>query len=209
MPLPESTTDKQVDDLSRYGGLIFDCDGTLTDSMPLHFEAWRETMARFGIEFTEQRFYSMAGMPTDKIIRVLAEEQSVDVDPEVAGAEKEQAFRQRIPRLQPLKRVCDIAHAHFNVVPMAVASGGDREGVWAQIKHLQMESLFAAVVTAEDTEKHKPEPDVFLKAAELLKVPPATCLVFEDSPLGLDAAARASMDCVDVRDFTFYEAGRA
>ena len=180
--------DKRVNDLSRYGGLIFDCDGTLTDSMPLHFEAWRETMARFGIEFTEQRFYSMAGMPTDKIIRILAEEQSVDVDPQVAGVEKELAFRQRIPRLTPLQRVCDIARAYHNVVPMAVASGGDRDGVWAQIKH-------------------KPEPDVFLKAAERLGVDPATCLVFEDSPLGLDAAARASMDCVDVRDFTFYEAG--
>ncbi len=197
-----------MNDLSQYGGLIFDCDGTLTDSMPLHFEAWRETMARYGIVFTESQFYGMAGMPTEKIIRVLAEEQSVSVDPTLAGPEKEAAFRERLPRLTELQSVCDIARAHFGVIPMAVASGGDREGVWAQIKHLQLESLFAAVVTAEDTHKHKPDPDVFLTAAQRLGVTPATCLVFEDSPLGLEAAARASMDCIDVRDFSLHQAGK-
>ncbi len=194
-----------MDDLSHYGGLIFDCDGTLTDSMPLHYEAWIETMTRYGIHFSEDRFYSMAGMPTDLIIRVLAQEQSVDVNEPLAAREKENAFKRRMDRLTPLAKVCDIARKYYNVLPMSVASGGDREGVRAQVAHISMMQYFSVFVTAEDTERHKPEPDVFLKAAERMRVQPESCLVFEDSPLGLEAARRAAMDCVDVRDFTLHK----
>ncbi len=183
----------------QFDGLIFDCDGTLTDSMPLHYEAWHQTMTRYGIEFTEVRFYSMAGMPSEKIIAELCHEQSKTIDIDTAAHEKETAFERLIDRLQPLDRVCHIAARYHGRLPMAVASGGIRRIIDAQLERIELSHLFSVRVTAEDTELHKPEPDVFLEAARQLGVSPFRCLVFEDSPLGFEAACRAGMGWVDVR----------
>ncbi|MFG0288541.1 MAG: HAD family hydrolase [Rhodopirellula sp. JB044] len=188
------------DDLSnRFDGLIFDCDGTLTDSMPLHFRAWREALSARGVEFTENRFYSMAGMPTDKIISILSNEQNVTIDVESTADAKEEAFESLMGDLQPLQVVCDCAARHRGQIPMAVASGGIRPIVEQQLKHIGILDWFDTIVTSEDTELHKPEPDAFLLAAKQLGVDPKRCLVFEDSPLGFDAACRAGMEFIDVR----------
>ncbi len=188
-----------IDIDSRYDALIFDCDGTLTDSMPLHFVAWHKTMSRYGIDFPEDKFYSMAGMPSEKIIAVLSDEQSVSIDTDTAAAEKEAAFELMIDQLQPLERVCAVARQYHGKLPLAVASGGIRRIIDAQLKQIGIEHLFSCRVTAEDTTRHKPEPDVFLEAARRLGVDPRRCLVFEDSPLGFLAAERAGMAWVDVR----------
>lgn len=185
--------------VGRYEGLIFDCDGTLTDSMPLHFVAWRETMRRHGIDFPEDRFYSMGGMPSEKIIAVLMNEQSVEVDIEAAATEKEAAFIASMPDLKPLPHVIRIAERHRGKVAMSVASGGMREIVADQLQLIGVTDWFPVLVGSEDTARHKPEPDVFLCAAERMGIDPTRCLVFEDSPLGFDAARRAGMDWVDVR----------
>lgn len=183
-----------------YDALIFDCDGTLTDSMPLHFIAWRDTMASYGIAFAEDRFYGMGGMPSEKIIAILCEEQNVVVDDIDAAAErKESAFVGLMDRLEAKQDVCQIARDHFGRLPMCVASGGIRPVIDHQLAHLGIADLFGVIVTAEDTELHKPEPDVFLKAAELMGVDPMRCLVFEDSQLGFTAAERAGMAWIDVR----------
>ncbi|EMI42412.1 HAD family hydrolase [Rhodopirellula sp. SWK7] len=188
------------DDLSeRFDALIFDCDGTLTDSMPLHYRAWRDTLLARGVEFPEPRFYSMGGMPTDKIIDILCGEQNVSVDVDATAQAKEDAFEELMGELQPLQIVCDCAARHRGQMPMAVASGGIRPIVERQLKQIEMLDWFGAIVTSEDTELHKPEPDAFLLAARLLDVNPTRCLVFEDSPLGFDAACRAGMQFVDVR----------
>tara|TARA_R110002049_G_scaffold2750_1_gene21316 strand:- start:12392 stop:12958 length:567 start_codon:yes stop_codon:yes gene_type:complete len=183
----------------QYDGLIFDCDGTLTDSMPLHFVAWRDTMTLYGIEFAEDRFYSMAGMPSDQIIGILSGEQQVRVDIDAAAEKKEAAFATMIDRLQSKDDVCQVARSHHGRLPMAVASGGIRPIVDQQLVKIGVRNLFDAIVTAEDTTKHKPEPDVFLLAADLLGISPNRCVVFEDSPLGFTAAERAGMAWVDVR----------
>ncbi|MEM9368354.1 MAG: HAD family phosphatase [Planctomycetota bacterium] len=189
------------EEYARFAGLIFDCDGTLSDSMPLHYRAWRQTMASYGIDFPEEKFYSLGGMPTDQIILLLSREQGVAVDPVTAGREKEDAFQELLPELRPMDQVCSLARACEGIVPMAVASGGDRPGVRRQLQHLGLESLFPVVVTSEDTERHKPHPDVFLEAARQLGVPPEACFVFEDSPLGFQAAETAGMGWADVRDW--------
>lgn len=188
-----------TDYADQFAALIFDCDGTLSHSMPLHYVAWRETMLSYGIDFAEDHFYSMAGMPSEKIIAVLSQQQSVTVDAAEAAAKKEAAFADRIDQLQALDVVVDIARRHHGRMPMAVASGGIRPIIDRQLQQLAIADLFAAIVTAEDTEHHKPEPDVFLKAAELLGVAPEKCLVFEDSPLGFAAAEKAGMRWLDVR----------
>ena len=188
-----------MDLTEKYDGLIFDCDGTLTDSMPLHFVAWRDTLAKHSIDFSEERFYAMGGMPTDQIVSVLSKEQSVQVDAKSVAAEKEQAFIANIKALKPKNEVCEIVRQYVGKIPLAVASGSERDTVILQLQMIGLTKQFDAIVAAEDTDKHKAEPDVFLKAAELLGVSPNKCLVYEDSPLGIQAAQAAGMDYVDVR----------
>lgn len=179
--------------------LIFDCDGTLTDSMPLHFVAWNQTMRRYGIEFSEDRFYELGGIPSDKIIQMLADEARLSLDVAAVTLEKEQAFLESMPLLDEIGAITSIVREHKGKLPMAVASGGFRDIVVKQIAHIGLEGWFDTVVTAEDTTRHKPEPDVFLEAARRLGVAPANCRVYEDADLGIEAARRAGMQWVDVR----------
>jgi HAD superfamily hydrolase (TIGR01509 family) len=184
-----------------YDALIFDCDGTLSDSMPVHYLAWRETMSRYGIAFTEQRFYSLAGVPTDKIIQLLSVEQGVTVDVQQAAMEKEQGFNDLLHLLHPVEPVIAVAKHFLNRLPLVVASGGFRHGISLQLNHLGCLDWFDSIVSAEDTTRHKPEPDVFLEAARRVSAPPDRCLVYEDSDLGIQAAKSAGMDFIDVREF--------
>ena len=187
-------------DLQKYSALIFDCDGTLTDSMPIHYIAWRDTLLRYSIDFPESKFYSMAGMPSDKVIMTLAAEQNVEINVQKAMNEKENEFLANLGDLQPLDFSVEIARQHHGQKPMAVASGGTLPIVTQQLEHLGIIELFDAIVTAEHTERHKPEPDVFLEAAARLGVPPEECVVFEDADLGVQAAIRAKMDFIDIRE---------
>jgi beta-phosphoglucomutase-like phosphatase (HAD superfamily) len=179
--------------------LIFDCDGTLTDSMPLHYLAWREVLGRHGIGFDEDRFYALGGMPTDKIIAMLAGEHGLQLDALAVAHEKEQAFIDGIHLLEEIPAITGIVRRERGRLKMAVASGGFRNVVFSQLQQLGLADFFDAVVAAEDTERHKPEPDVFLEAARRLGVPPERCRVYEDSDLGIEAARRAGMEWFDVR----------
>jgi HAD superfamily hydrolase (TIGR01509 family) len=169
--------------------------------MPIHFLAWHQTMTRYGLRLPEDRFYALGGMPSHKIIEMLAQEQSVTIDIELAAKQKEQAFLDRIHLLEPIQIVLDVAMMHRMVKPMAVASGGFRDIIHRQLHALDCFDWFDAIVTAEDTERHKPDPDVFLEAARRLDIPASECVVFEDADLGVEAARRAGMRCVDIRQF--------
>ncbi|MBL8753101.1 MAG: HAD-IA family hydrolase [Planctomycetes bacterium] len=181
-------------------GLIFDCDGTLADTMPAHHRAWVAMLRPHGIPFPEPRFYAMGGMPTAQIIRALAADAGVAVhDVDAMVHEKERLFLQMLDAVAPIAPVVAIANAYRGTLPMAVASGGYRDVVGRTLDRLQLRPWFQAMVTAEDTVRHKPEPDVFLEAARRIGVPPAECAVFEDTELGLEAARRAGMLGLDVR----------
>ncbi|MEO1526194.1 MAG: HAD-IA family hydrolase [Planctomycetota bacterium] len=188
-----------AEEFEKFDGLIFDCDGTLADSMPIHYLAWRDTLARHGIDFPEDRFYSMGGMSSEKIVRALATEQGVVVEPSVVAEQKETLFQKSLSDVRPKQDVCDLAREYHRRKPMAVASGSGRVVVLKQLVNLEIDHLFDAIVTSEDTERHKPEPDVFLEAARRIGVEPTGCVVFEDSPLGFQAAEAAGMHWVDVR----------
>lgn len=183
-------------------GLIFDCDGTLADTMPLHFHAWRSTLDRYGIALDEDRFYSLGGQPTVKIVQLLADEQGLDLDADVVANEKEEAFLTRLAEVKPIAPIVDIVRANVGKLPMAVASGSHRAVVFDVLKIIGLDDLFDenTVVGAEDTKLHKPNPDVFLEAARRIGVAPEKCRVYEDAELGLEAARRAEMECFDVRD---------
>ena len=182
--------------------LIFDCDGTLTNSMPVHYVCWRQTMARHGIEFGEERFYSLGGVPSDKIVSLLAEEAGLTLDAALVAGEKEQAFLETLHLLEPIAAVVEIARLHRGQKKMAVASGGFRHVIERQLAQIGVSDWFDTIVAAEDTARHKPEPDVFLEAARRLGVSPQQCEVYEDSDLGIEAARRAGMSYVDVRQLT-------
>jgi beta-phosphoglucomutase family hydrolase len=183
-------------------GLIFDCDGTLADTMPVHFRAWNTMLAGHGITFPERQFYDLAGMPSASIIRLLAAEQSVAIDEAAIPTmvdDKEDRYVDLIDEVVPLAAVLAVAEAHRGRLPMAVASGGQHRVIAKTLTAIGALQWFDAIVGYEDTERHKPDPDVFLEAASRLGVAPARCLVFEDADLGIEAARRAGMRWVDVR----------
>jgi len=180
--------------------LIFDCDGTLADTMPAHYLAWTAMLREYEIAFSEQRFYDLGGMPGHKIIELLSHESGTAVS-DIAGmvASKENRYLEAVDAIQRVDPVCEIAVRYHGVLPMAVASGGERAIVQRTLTAIGMLDLFDALVGAEDTELHKPEPDVFLEAARRIGADPATCAVFEDTDFGMEAARRAGMTGVDIR----------
>jgi len=182
---------------------IFDLDGTLADTMPSHFVAWTKVAARHGLTFPEARFYSLGGVPTEKIAGMLITEAGLTVDPKLIAFEKEQAYYDGlgpggIVAIEPVLALAR-GHRERNEGPLAVASGSLRRLVTRTLAALEIIDWFAAVVAAEDTTRHKPEPDVFLEAARRVNADPSTCTVYEDTDIGLEAARRAGMHPVDVR----------
>jgi HAD superfamily hydrolase (TIGR01509 family) len=181
-----------------FRAFIFDCDGTLANNMHLHYEAWSRAMEDFGGTYPEELFYEWGGVPTGDIVRRLNDEFGLSLDVEEVVARKEHYYRDSIPKVEPVHEVIALAREHHGRIPMAVASGGHRDLVERTLRELAVAELFDAVVTAEDYVRGKPAPDPFLKAAELLRVEPAHCLVFEDTVTGAEAARAAGMQCVIV-----------
>jgi beta-phosphoglucomutase-like phosphatase (HAD superfamily) len=179
--------------------LIFDCDGTLADTMPIHHRVWLDVLRPLGATFPEDRFYALGGTPTRELARLLITENGLTIDPAELLARKEAAFLARVGEVQPLEKVVAVARAGRRQVPMAVGSGGCRHVVELTLRQIGVLDWFDAVVAAEDTPRHKPEPDVFLEAARRLGAPPGVCTVYEDTDLGIEAARRAGMRFVDVR----------
>lgn len=183
--------------------LIFDCDGTLAHTMPVHWEAWQEVTARHGIHFPEERFYSLGGVPTRDIVRMLAAEQGrPDIDPLAFAREKEEAYFRRFAHIGPVEEVVAIAAEHRGRLPLGVASGGSRHAITKVLTHLGIVEWFGAIVTNEDVVNQKPAPDIFLEAARRLGVAPHLCRAYEDTDLGMQAIRAAGMDAVDIRHFT-------
>lgn len=180
-------------------GLIFDCDGTLADTMPLHWRAWQMITQRHGLHFPEDRFYALGGVPSRDILKMLAEEQGRSLDHIAVAHEKENAYLPLMAEVEPIHAVVEIAHANFGKIPMAVASGGTQPIIIQVLEQLKIRHLFGAVVTSEMVKKQKPAPDIFLEAARRIGVEPQFCRAYEDTDLGLQAIRAAGMDAVDVR----------
>jgi beta-phosphoglucomutase family hydrolase len=180
-------------------GLIFDCDGTLADTMPLHWHAWQLITHRHGLYFPEDRFYSLGGVPSRDILKMLAEEQGRSLDHIAIAHEKEEAYLPLMAQVEPIHAVVEIARAHHGKIPMAVASGGTRQIIGSVLEHLKIRHWFDAVVTSEMVKNQKPAPDIFLEAARRIGVEPKFCRAYEDTDLGLTAIRAAGMEAVDVR----------
>ena len=181
-------------------GLIFDCDGTLADTMPLHWRAWQVIARRHRLEFPEERFYALSGIPSRDILKILSLEQGLGLDHLAVAREKEAEYLPLISQVEPINVVVAIARENFGKLPLAVASGGTRRVIEQVLEHLGIRALFSAVVTSEDVTHQKPAPDIFLEAARRIGVPPELCRAYEDSVLGMQAIRAAGIEAVDVRD---------
>jgi beta-phosphoglucomutase-like phosphatase (HAD superfamily) len=181
-------------------GLIFDCDGTLANTMPLHWRAWQLITQRHNLHFAEDRFYALGGVPSRDILKMLAQEQGRSIDHIAVAHEKEEAYLPLMAQVEPIHAVVEIAWAHHGKIPMAVASGGTQRIICQVLEHLKIRHLFGAVVTSEMVKNQKPAPDIFLEAARFIGVDPKCCRAYEDTDLGMRAIRDAGMEAVDVRE---------
>lgn len=179
-----------------FDAYIFDCDGTLADTMPLHYQAWQAALAEFHYEFPEALFYELGGVPTAKIVEILNERHGQNMPVQETAHKKEQLFLELIPQILPIEPVVAFVHQFAGTKPLAVASGGHTHIVKKTLGCLGILDKFDTVVGAEDYLHGKPAPDPFLEAARRLGVPPAKCLVFEDTNTGIEAAKAAGMQYV-------------
>lgn len=180
----------------NFQAFIFDCDGTLADNMPLHYQAWRRTLHDHGGDFPEEIFYQWGGIPTPEIVRRLNAMFKLSLKVEEITLSKEHYYRTMIPEVIPKSEVVSLVRAHHGKIPMAVASGGHRDLVERTLRAVGIIELFDAVIAAEDYQHGKPHPAPFLTAATRLNVAPEHCLAFEDTEVGATSARAAGMQCV-------------
>ena len=180
-------------------GLIFDCDGTIADTMPLHYKAWVAALREHGHDFPEALFYEMAGIPSVRIIELLNERHGYQMPPVETADRKEDMYLEMIQHVRAIKPVVEIVRRYAGTLPMAVATGGTRAIASKTLQSLDVLKFFTALVTADDVQHGKPAPDIFLEAARRIGVDAQKCVAFEDAELGLQSARAAGMTVIDVR----------
>jgi HAD superfamily hydrolase (TIGR01509 family) len=177
---------------------LFDCDGTIADSMPLHYVAWSKALSEWNCEFSEELFYAWGGMPVAEIISALNAEHGLNMRKEDVARRKEQLYFEILPQLQAVPEVLEHIETRHGEIPFAVVSGSTRDSVTASLETLKILDRFDTLVCAGDYAKSKPDPEPFLIAAERLRIAPTDCLVFEDTDMGIQAATAAGMASVRI-----------
>jgi beta-phosphoglucomutase family hydrolase len=180
-------------------GLVFDCDGTIADTMPLHYEAWVAALKDHRVEFPEALFYEFAGIPSARIVEILNERHGHNMPVQETTDYKESLYQKLIPRVVPIEPVVMLVKQFAGKLPMAVATGGTRSICRKTLGSLGLLEYFQHIVTADDVQHGKPAPDIFLEAARRIGVPPQDCYAFEDGDLGIQAARSAGMIAIDIR----------
>jgi len=181
--------------------LIFDLDGTLSDSLPVHIASWHAVCKKLNCIFDERILIEMTGMATISFAERIKREQNLDIDAREIVRMKQKEFWKNVNRVKPHQAVISLMKNAHGRIPMAVGTGASRTSAMLQMQELGIDHLFDAIVTADDVERHKPEPDTFLKCAELMQIDPKYCQVFEDGEMGMQAARTAGMILTDVRPF--------
>jgi beta-phosphoglucomutase family hydrolase len=184
--------------------LIFDLDGTLSNSLPVHLSTWNLIGKRYGFKFDPKILYEMTGMPTIDFARRVVEQYGLSITPEEVVKLKQQSFWESATLLKPVEEMIAIVKEYYGRLPMAVGTGASRKSAEVQLNTLDITQYFDFIVSAEDVTRHKPEPETFLMCAELMKVEPSKCQVFEDGDLGIAAAKKAGMIVTDVRPHINY-----
>jgi HAD superfamily hydrolase (TIGR01509 family) len=177
---------------------LFDCDGTIVDSMPLHYIAWKKALSEWGCTFDEDLFYAWGGKPAREIISDLNTMNGLNMPVESLAEHKENLYFELLPQLQVIPEVLEIIQAQHGQIPFAVVSGGRRHSVVSSLTAVGLLDKFETIVGSEDYTNSKPAPDAFLIAAARLGVAPVDCLAFEDTDMGVQAITAAGMAFVKV-----------
>ena len=181
-----------------FGAYLFDCDGTVVDSMPLHYLAWKQALGEWHCDFSEEVFYAWGGLPVAEVISRLNVEHGLKMPVAAVEVRKENLYYDNISRLQVVPEVVEHIEAMYGKIPFAVVSGSTRESVVKSLEAVGLLDKFDTLVCAGDYAKSKPDPEPFLLAASRLGVAPEACLVFEDTDMGIQAATAAGMASVKV-----------
>ncbi len=181
-----------------FSAYLFDCDGTIADSMPLHYIAWSTALGEQGCPFPEDLFYAWGGWPVAKIIDTLNHTHNLRMPIDLVAHRKEEIYYQLLPQLKAVPEVLEQIDLNYGIIPFAVVSGSTRESVTASLTALNLLDKFPVMVCAGDYTRGKPAPEPFLLAAQRLGVPSTTCLVFEDADAGIESATAAGMASVKI-----------
>lgn len=184
--------------------IIFDLDGTLSDSLPVHVETWNKVGEKYGFQFDPIIVHEMTGRPTIEFAQRVVEQYNLDADPKEIVRLKQQLFWDLAHLLQPVPEVVKLVQEYYGRIPLAVGTGASRKSAEVQLKTLKLTRFFDAIVSADDVTRHKPNPHTFLECARIMNVEPRYCQVFEDGDLGIAAAKEAGMIVTDVRLFINY-----
>ncbi|RDE89708.1 beta-phosphoglucomutase family hydrolase [Aggregatibacter aphrophilus] len=188
------------DVINQYDGLIFDMDGTVIDTMPSHAKAWEMVGQHFGYPFNGNLLYEMGGAPVKTIALEMMKRHTMPLDQLNNVIELKREYgKELIMKHATLLPAANVVRSFYAKKPLALGTGSHRAMTEILLDKFDFEKYFSAIVTAEDIQNHKPAPDTFLRCAELIKVKPQRCLVFEDGDLGIQAGLRAGMDVFDVR----------
>lgn len=188
--------------------LIFDMDGTIADTMPLHFDIYRKILKEYNIDFTPEDFDKLAGIPAIESFAVFNKMYGTHFDPQKMGTFKEAEYEKKLYLVKPIEPVVELIRANYGKLPMAVGTGGYRHLTQKVLKIVDLENCFDAIVTSEDVTHFKPDPETFLRCAELMDVAPHDCEVFEDGSLGIQAAKTAGMMVTNVTEYYEVTIGR-
>ena len=184
--------------------LIFDLDGTLSDSLPVHVATWNEVGKKYGFTFDPRIVLEMTGRPTLEFAERIVEQYQLNADPHEIVRLKQQSFWDKAHLLRPVEEVVVVMKRMHGKLPMAVGTGASRKSAEVQLETLGLKQYFDVIVAADDVTRHKPHPDTFLKCATLMGIAPVYCQVFEDGDLGIEAARKAGMVVTDIRPYITY-----
>ncbi len=184
--------------------LIFDLDGTLSNSLPVHVATWKTVGKKYGFDFDPQIIFEMTGRPTIEFARRIINQYQVNEAPEVLVKLKQETFWKSAHLLKPVQEVVAIVKKYHGKLPMAVGTGASKRSAEVQLEALELTACFDAIVSADDVILHKPDPQTFLECAKKMNTEPQFCQVFEDGDLGIEAAQKADMLVTDVRKYIQY-----
>ena len=184
----------------NYAGYIFDCDGTLADSMELHYQAWTHALqtSETPVPFSFELMSSWGGMSMEETIDRLNRQFGSSLQPDEVRQALNQYHEKHLKDVKPHAATLKLARHLAQDHPVSVASGGSKEHVRTILRAIKADDIFRIVMTPEFVPRSKPAPDLFLEAAKRMGVDARQCLVYEDSPVGIEAAQKAGMDFIQV-----------